>query len=145
MNFLLPAQTLLDLCAEQPNAAQVWAHGVDTRSLRVSVISIAQAQAAIMRVEDAQLRARLDADFAALIAQIEADAGPPLAFETGHAEIWKALVHDRTLTGLGQTDRQVYATALHEGLVVVEERSAASAALQSLGVGLFILGDPDAP
>lgn len=54
-------------------------------------------------------------------------------------------MHDRNLTGLGQTDRQVYATALHEGLTVVEERSAASAALQALGVDLLILGELGAP
>ena len=144
MNYLLPAQTLLDLCAEETNPAQEWARTVDTRSLRMSVISIAQAQGAVMRVEDAQARARLDADLSALIAQIEADAGPALKFDAGHAAVWKAILHDQTLTGLGQTDRQVYATAMHEGITVVEQGRPEGAALQALGVDILVLGGPDA-
>ena len=145
MNYLLPAQTLLDLCAEESNPAQAWARSVDTQSLRMSVISIAQAQGAVMGVQDAQVRARVEADLSALIAQIEADGGPALSFDAGHAAVWKAILHDQTLTGLGQTDRQVYATAMHEGLTVVEAGRAEGAALQALGADILALGSPDAP
>lgn len=145
MNYLLPAQTLLDLCAEGANPAQRWSRQVDTASLRVSAISIAQAQAAVMLVGDGQVRSRLDADLSALLAQIEADAGPPLNFEVSHATVWKALMHDQTLAGLGQTDRQVYATAMYEGLAIIEEKRPASAALEALGVNLHLLDGPDAP
>lgn len=140
MNYLLPAQTLLDLCAEGSNPALEWAKSVDTRSLRVSVISIADAQAAILQVDDARERTRLDADFAALTEKMESDAGPPLPFQTGHANIWKALVNDATLAGLAQVDRQVYATAMHEGLTVVEEARPQTAALRELGVSILVPG-----
>ncbi len=140
MNYLLPTQTLLDLCAEGGNPALDWAAGVDTRSLRMSVISIADAQAAIMQVDDAQERTRLDADFAALIEKMESDAGPPLPFLSGHASIWKALINDPTLAGLAQVDRQIYATAMHEGLTVVEEARPHTAALRELGVNILVLG-----
>ena len=140
MNYLLPTQTLLDLCAEGSNPALEWAKSVDTRSLRVSVISIADAQAAIMLVEDAQERTRLDADFAALIEKIEGDAGPPLPFQTGHANIWKVLINDPALAGLAQVDRQIYATAMHEGLTVLEEMRPHTAALRELGVDILALG-----
>jgi predicted nucleic acid-binding protein len=140
LNYLLPTQTLLDLCAEGSNPALEWAKSVDTRSLRVSVISIADAQAAIMQVENAQERTRLDADFAALIEKMESDAGPPLPFQIGHANIWKALINDPALKRLGQVDRQVYATAMHEGLTVVEEPRPHTPALRELGVNILALG-----
>jgi hypothetical protein len=139
LNYLLPAQTLLDLCAEESNGAQMWSQAIETTSLRVSVISIAQAQAAISQLVDAQLRAHLDADLSALLANIEADAGIPLSFESGHAAVWKALMHDSTLAGLGQTDRQVYATAIYEGLSIVEESRPETPALKALGVELLLL------
>jgi predicted nucleic acid-binding protein len=140
LNYLLPTQTLLDLCAEGTNPALDWAKSADTRTLRVSVVSIADAQAAIMLVADAQERVRLNADFAALIAKIEGDAGPPLPFQTAHANIWKALIDDRTLAGLAQIDRQIYATAMYEGLTVVEETRPHSSALRALGVDILVLG-----
>ncbi|MFM9972809.1 MAG: hypothetical protein ACKVQK_30915 [Burkholderiales bacterium] len=144
MNYLLTCQTLLDLCAEQVNAAQHWSREIDTTTLRVSVISIAQAQATVMRLTDGPVRARLDADLSALLAQIEADAGAPLEFERGHAMVWKALMYEQTLAGVAQTDRQVYATAMHEGLMIVEEERPASAALRNLGVNVLALETTDA-
>jgi hypothetical protein len=139
LNFLLPAQTLLDLCAEEGNPAQAWARRVDTQALRVCVISIAQAQAAVMGIADAQVRMRMDADLSALLSQIEADTHPALAFEAGHAAVWKALIHAPALAGVGQNDRQVYATAMHEGLTVVEAWRAATVALQALGVDILVI------
>lgn len=139
MNFLLPAQTLLDLCDRQANSVRLWAAGVDTSALRVSVVSIAEARAAIDGVPASPARARLDANLSALLSQIEADSAAPLAFDAAHANVWRALLNDPNLPGLGATDRQVYATALHEGLSVVEERHAHTAALQALGVGIHLL------
>lgn len=139
LNFLLPAQTLLDLCDQQPNAARAWAAGVDTASLRVSVISIAEARSAIDGVPSGQVRARLDANLSALLSQVEADSEEPLVFDDQHATVWRALLGDPNLQGLGATDRQVYATAMHEGLTVVEEAHAHTAALQALGVSIHVL------
>jgi predicted nucleic acid-binding protein len=139
MNYLLPAQTLLDLCDQQANSARLWASGVDTTALRVSVISVAEARAAIDGVPSSQARARLDANLSALLSQIEADSEEPLAFDDQHANVWRALLNDPNLQGLGATDRQVYATAMHEGLTVVEESHAQTAALQALGVSIQIL------
>ena len=139
MNFLLPSQTLLDLCEDNANAARAWAGGVDTGLLRVSVISIAQAHASVMQVEDATLRARLEADLSVLLAQIEGDTGPSLGFESNHATVWQALMFDESLKGLGQTDRQVYATAMYEGLTVVEANGNYTQALQDLGVSLELI------
>ena len=139
MNYLLPAQTLLDLCDQQTNSARLWAGGVDTAVLRVSVISVAEARAAIDGVPSSQARARLDANLSALLAQIEADSEEPLAFDDQHANIWRALLNDTSLQGLGATDRQVYATAMHEGLTVVEESCGHTAALQALGVSIHVL------
>jgi predicted nucleic acid-binding protein len=139
VNYLLAAQTLLDLCDQRANRARAWAERVDTTSLRISVISIAEARAAVDRVPSSQARSRLDANLVSLLSQIEADAGRPLEFSERHAGVWRALLNDATLQGLGATDRQVYATALHEGLTVVEESHAHTAALQALGVGIHVL------
>jgi len=139
VNYLLPAQTLLDLCDQQLNAARAWAGGVDTAELRVSVISIAEARSAIDGVTSGQVRARLDANLSALLSQIEADSEERLVFDDQHATVWRALLNDQTLQGLGANDRQVYATAMHEGLTVVEEANAHTAALQGLGVSIHVL------
>ena len=104
VNFLLPAQTLLDLCDQQANAARAWAAGVDTASLRVSVISIAEARSAIDGVPSGQVRARLDANLSALLSQVEADSEEPLVFDDQHASVWRALLGDPNLQGLGATD-----------------------------------------
>lgn len=141
MNFLLPSQTLLDLCEDEEivNAAKTWARGIDTGLLRVSVISIAQAHASVMQVEDATERSRLEADLSTLLAQIEGDTAPPLDFDSNHAAVWQALMYDESLKGLGQTDRQVYATAMYEGLTVVEANGNYTQALQDLGVSLHLI------
>jgi hypothetical protein len=91
-------------------------------------------------VEDAQERTRLDADVAALIEKLEGDTGPPLPFQTGHANVWKVLINDRTLAGLAQVERQIYAIAMHEGLTVVEATGPHTAALRALGVDILPLG-----
>lgn len=137
MNWILPAQTLLDLIASGSTPAHAWATSVDTRGLRVSVISVAQARAAIMRVANAGMRSRLDSDFGSLIAQLEADSGvPPLPFIAAHASVWEALMHEPSVAGVPQIDRQVYATAMYEGLTVVEEPHAATSALRALGIDI---------
>jgi hypothetical protein len=138
VNWILPAQTLLDLISSDPTQADTWASSVDTRALRVSVISFAQARAAIMRIAAAGPRSRLDSDFGSLIAQIEADSGvPPLQFIAAHASVWEALMHEPSISGVPQIDRQVYATAMYEGLTVVEEAHAATAALRALGIDIL--------
>jgi hypothetical protein len=135
VNWLLPAQTLLDLISSDPTPAHAWASSVDTRSLRVSVISFAQAHAAILRVAEPGLRSRLDSDFGSLIAQLEADSGvASLPFIGAHASVWEALMHEPSISGVPQIDRQVYATAMHEGLTVVEEAHPATSALRALGI-----------
>jgi predicted signal transduction protein with EAL and GGDEF domain len=135
VNWILPAQTLLDLISSDATPAHAWAGSVDTRALRVSVISFAQARSAIMRVADAGVRSRLDSDFGSLIAQLEADSGvPPLPFIAAHASVWEALMHEPSVSGVPQIDRQVYATAMYEGLTVVEETHAATPALRALGI-----------
>ena len=139
MNYLLPAQILLDLCDQQPNSARAWASSVDTAALRVSVISIAEARSAIDGVPSGQIRARLDANLSSLLSQIEADSKEPLVFDDQHATVWRALLNDPSLHGLGATDRQVYATAMHEGLSVVEESHAHTTALQALGVSILVI------
>lgn len=60
LNYLLPAQPLLDLCAVGCKPTLEWADSVDTRRLPISVISIADAQATIMQVQDVQERSRLE-------------------------------------------------------------------------------------
>jgi predicted nucleic acid-binding protein len=139
LNYLLPAQTLLDLCDQRRNAAHAWAGGVDTASLRVSVVSIAEARSAIDAVASGTGRARLDANLSALLSEIEADSEPPLPFDDQHAAVWRVLLGDPGLQGLGATDRQVYATAMHEGLTVVEEAHSHTPALRDLGVAIHTL------
>jgi len=139
VNFLLPAQTLLDMCDRRPNPARAWAQGVDTVALRVSVISVAEAQAEVDAVADGQARARLDANLNSLLSQMRADAGGPLEFHLDHANVWRALLKDGTIRGLGYTDRQVYATAMYEGLTVVEEAGPHTPALRALGVRIHDL------
>jgi hypothetical protein len=139
VNYLLPAQTLLDMISAGPTPAHTWSDGIDTRSLRVSVISIAQARAAIMNVADAGERTRLDTDFRALLDQLKADGGPPLPFDESQAGVWEALMLEPALKGVTQSDRMVYATAMAEGLTVVEAARAATRALQKLGVDIVVV------
>ena len=140
MNWLLPAQTLLDLISSDPTPVDAWAVSVETRALRVSVISIAQARAEIMRVHDAGLRSRLTADLGSLIAQLEADSDlPPLPFIAAHASVWEALMHEPSIAGVAQTNRQVYATAMYEGLTVVESSQTATPALRALGIEIHAI------
>lgn len=139
MNYLLPAQTLLDMCGQLPNAAKTWAQTIDTSALRVSVISIAEAKFALDGAGTVISRARLQTNLLSLLSDIEADSEEPLNFTEPHANVWRTLLNDPSLNGLGATDRQVYATAMHEGLTVVEERHPHTAALQALGLSIHIL------
>lgn len=139
MNWLLPAQTILDLISADPGPAHEWAGSIDTQTLRLSVISIAQAQSTIQGVADQGLRGRLAADLASFLAQLKADAIGPLGFTELHAAIWAALIQEPSIDAVPQTDRQVYATALYEGLTVVEEARAETTQLQALGIAIHVL------
>jgi predicted nucleic acid-binding protein len=141
--YLLPAQTLLDLCAEEETPAQRWR--VDTSQLRVSIVSIAQARAAIDQVEDSQIRQRMQRDFEELLEGLEADGGPPLEFGDGAARIWQTLMHDANLKGVPQIDRQVYATALHERIAVAEEPRRTHEVMATLGLDVVVLSETNFP
>ena len=139
MNYLLPAQTLLDLCASGPTAALTWAAPMDTTTVRVCVISIAEAQSAIEDMAVGPARIQLDARLSGLLNSLEADTGPPLAFDQPHADMWRLLLNEPGIQGVGATDLQVYAIAMHEGLTVVEQPHAHTAALQQLNVKIRVL------
>jgi len=143
LNYLLSAQILLDLCAEEPNAAQRWGSAIDSDSLRISVISRAHAMAEIARIEEADVRGTVESVFAELISRILADAGEPglIAFEKNHAEQWRGLMFDRRLASINQIDRQIYATALAEGLAVVEGRHEMTDNLRTLGLQVVVPGE----
>ena len=143
MNYLLSAQTLLDLCAEEPNAAQQWSQDIPAESLRISVISWAHAASEIASLDDAEVRRTVDSVFAALLNHILADAGPDglLGFERNHADQWRGLMFDSRLETISQIDRQVYATAIAEGLTVVEERHAMTEVLKEVGLRIAIPGE----
>jgi hypothetical protein len=143
LNYLLSSQTLLDLCAEDVNAAQQWSRAIPAESLRISVISWAQAASEIASLDDADVRRTVESVFAALLNHILADAGPEglLGFERNHADQWRGLMFDTRLGGISQIDRQVYATAIAEGLTVVEERHDMTEVLQQLGLRIAIPGE----
>lgn len=132
--FLLTDQTLLSICSGGVNPATIWFRTQSGDRLRVSVISIAKARDAIMQVRSASDRSRLDASMSALLATIEADAGAPLAFELGHAEAWRVLISEPSLSGAGVSEKQVFATAMHDGLTVVDESSVNTRAAKALGI-----------
>lgn len=134
MKVLLPASTLLALCAEATNAAQAWIEQMRTEDLRVSVVSVAQAQAAIQSKAAPQEAMRLETDLDWLLKSIEADAHGLLAFTDAHARVWKALIHDPALAGVSQLDRQVYAVAMAEGLTIVESARAVHGVLRRMGI-----------
>ena len=127
------------MCAEEETSAQRWARDIDTATLRLSTISVAQAKAAVMGVSDFDERIRLDAALNSFLDTIEADGGPALPFDASHAGVWQALMHNPLLAGMPQVDRQVHAQAMHEGLWVVEQAGPTTAALQSLGARIAIL------
>jgi hypothetical protein len=143
LNYLLSVQTLLDFCAEEPNAAQQWSQGIPAESLRISVISWAHAASEIASIEDAEVRRTVESVFAALLNHILADAGPEglLGFERNHADQWRGLMFDSRLEAINQIDRQVYATAIAEGLTVVEERHAMTEVLKEVGLRIAIPGE----
>lgn len=143
--YLLPAQTLLELCAEEETPAQRWSGSVDTSDMRVSLVSIAQARAAIDQLEDSHIRQRMQRDFEELLEGLAADGGAPLEFGDGAARIWQTLMHDPQLQGVTQIDRQVYATALHERLAVAEEPRRGHEAMASLGLRIVTLSEENVP
>ena len=143
MNYLLSAQTLLDLCAEEPNAAQRWSEGIPAESLRISVISWAHAASEIASIDDPEIRRTVESVYSALLNHILADAGPEglLGFERNHADQWRGLMFDSRLESISQIDRQVYSTAIAEGLAVVEERHDMTEVLRQLGLRVVIPGE----
>ena len=143
MNYLLSAQTLLDLCAEESNATRRRSQGIPAESLRISVISWAYAASEIASLGDAEVRRTVESVFSALLNHILADAGPDglLGFERSHADQWRGLMFDDRLETISQIDRQVYATAIAEGLTVVEERHAMADVLQQVGLRIAIPGE----
>ena len=69
-----------------------------------------------------------------------ADSGiAPFDFTRSHATIWTALSVDPALQGVQQTDRQVYATAMYEGLTIVEAVRPETPALTALGASIHVL------
>jgi len=143
LNYLLSSQILLDLCAQEVNSAQQWSREIPTESLRISVISWAQAASEIASLADPEARRTVESVFAALLNHILADAGPDglLGFERNHADQWRGLMFDSRLEGISQIDRQVYATAIAEGLTVVEERHDVTETLKQLGLRIAIPGE----
>ena len=143
MNHLLSAQTLLDLCAEEPNAAQRWSEDIPAEALRISEISWAHAASEIAGIDDPEIRRTVESVFSALLNHILADAGPEglLGFERNHADQWRGLMFDSRLESISQIDRQVYATAIAEGFAVVEERHDMTEVLEQLGLRVVIAGE----
>lgn len=136
-NYLLTAQTLLTLSSGGLGTpAALWFASEDTDVMRVSVISIATARERINQETDPTLRARADASLSNLLSSIEADGGPPLSFELGHAQAWQALISEPTLAGMGPSNKQVLATAMHDGLTVVEEAGPLTRAAMALGISV---------
>lgn len=143
MNYLLSAQTLLDLCAEESNAAQQWSQDIPAESLRISVISWASAMAEIASLEDSDVRRTFESVFAALVNHVLADAGTEglLGFERNHADQWRGLMFDNRLRSVSQIDRQIYATAMAEGFAVVEERHEMTDVLNDVGIRVLVPGE----
>jgi len=140
MNWLLSAQALAQLIASVQTPAAQWAAGIDTRGLRVSVISIAQVRMTIQARLTPSVRARWEADLDTALAHIESDSGvPPLPFTAEHARLWADLCLDTTIPTVAQIDRQVYATAMYEGLTIVEPSKPEHAVITALGVRVHAL------
>jgi len=133
-NFLLSLQVLLDLCGTQANAAIRWVGPIKIRRLRVSCVTIAQAKAEVLACSDQTMRERLNARLTDLLAKIEGDGGPPLPFGAGAANVWQGFMMEPVLGDMPQVDRQFYASAVYEGLVIIEYEHDYSAALQQLGI-----------
>ena len=138
--YLLSARTLVDLCLDGENSAKNWFAGHLPRDMRVSVISTAHARASIDRITSVEdrdaLRSRLDD----LVAKLARQSGVrALAFDEICEPHWIRLMHRSGLGNAGQTDRQVWATALAHGLTIVDRRRAEHVALESLGVTVVTL------
>ncbi len=139
--YLLPAQTLLDLCSGEDNGARAWAPAVPTAKLRVSVVSVAQARAFIEAMTDTSGRRALNNRLNQLLATIVADGGPPLPLDEQVATVWQGLNLDSKLDRekVQQTARQVYATALTHSLAVVERARPHHDYLHKLGLEVVAL------
>lgn len=113
---------------------------VDARSLRVSVISVAQANAKVQTMADPAVRQYLESDLESLLEHIKAESGvKSMSFSYVHAKMWTLLSHNATIPTVGQIDREVYAVALHEGFTVAERTRPEHAALRALGVSIHAL------
>jgi hypothetical protein len=137
--FLLPAQTLLDLCADQPTGARRWADTAELRSLGVSVISKAEAYACIEESPTSAVRKSFNVTLDRLLDDIVAEGGLIHSLDDRVARQWQDMINEPSLAGLPQTARLVYATALAHNLVVVEESQPGHIALQALGVQIQVL------
>jgi hypothetical protein len=133
VKYLLPAQTILDLQSTEPCAAITWSSAVSTQDCRMAWISVALAFYRVDREADADLRGAIELRLRSFIAKMRADAGEPFAFTEAHADAWRVLLAAPGLDGLQTTHRQVYATAMCEGLTVVEEATRYTEALRTQG------------
>jgi predicted nucleic acid-binding protein len=137
--FLLSAQVLLDLCSPDDRPVTRWFAAQDTRRLRVSVISVAQARRTVQEVPAVDERSRLDLTLEQLLSDLKADGGPPLGFGAEHARVWQMLMTEPAAVRLPTADLQVCATAIHEQLTWVETGLDVDARLRGLGLRLLIL------
>lgn len=141
--YLITAQTLLDLCADEGDAhaaaAQAWADGVAADKMRISVVSVAQARAAVDGIGDISQRRGLTRRLDKLLASVTADGGPPSPFDRQAATVWQELIADPKLRGIAQTDRQVIATALERNLAIVEAPRLQHGYLKSIGLSVAAL------
>lgn len=140
MNYLLTAQTLLDLVNPvAPSSAANWAAQTRRSALRVSVISVAAAAALIDELSDAPARRAFAARVEEFVNQMRADGPEPLSFTQDHARFWETLIHHQSCQGVPQSDRMVLATAMHEGLVLVDREGPLLAAARSVGAGVHAI------
>lgn len=139
--YLLSAQILLDMCSDEDKPAKAWADAVPTNKLRVSVVSVAQARAHCEAMSDPLERRALNNKLNILLDSIAADSGAALPLDEKVASVWQGLNLDAKLeqANVDQTARQVYATALAHGLVVVERSRPYHAYLRTLGLELVSL------
>ena len=137
-NFLLTLQVLLDLCGSDNNPSHILP--VKSDRIRLSVLTVAQAQSIVSASADSQDRERLASRLADLLATFRADGGPLLVFTERAAQTWQSYMREPTLGEMSQVDRQFYAVAFSEGLCVVEYEHRYTTALAPLGIKVHSLG-----
>lgn len=149
MQFLLSANTLMQLSLEGTTLASAWATEKPAADLRLSLIGVSMARAYVYALEPGRRRAWA-LSLENRINEIQQDSGRPLPLDERVMAAWaevrgvtleQAAQDDKgnpVIEGIGQDQRFEIATAMAYGLTLVDPWAQFHDQMRDLGMAQFI-------